>query len=114
MYDYALYFPSTQRFTLSLSRSEVERIAQLARIAIAPEEVPGLADKLSRIIEFVDQLKAADTGDVLPMAHPLNMKQRLRPDLVTEPDQRERFQQDALHVEAGFYVVPRVLQDRDS
>ena len=114
MYDYALYFASLQRLTLSLTHSEVERIAHLARIAIASEEIPTLADKLSRIIEFVDQLKGADTSRVQPMAHPLNMTQRLRPDVVTETDQRERFQQDAPRVEAGFYVVPRVLQDRDS
>jgi len=103
-----------QRLILSLTHSEVERIAHLARIAIASEEIPALADKLSRIIEFVDQLKGADTSQVQPMAHPLNMTQRLRPDVVTETDQRERFQQDAPRVEGGFYVVPRVLQDRDS
>ncbi|MBA3564383.1 MAG: Asp-tRNA(Asn)/Glu-tRNA(Gln) amidotransferase subunit GatC [Gammaproteobacteria bacterium] len=95
---------------MSLTRSEVENIAHLARLEITPEEIPPLAEKLSRIIEFVDQLRNADTKDVRPMAHPLNMTQRLRADAVTETDQRARFQQDAPRVEDGFYVVPRVME----
>ncbi|CAN5222971.1 Asp-tRNA(Asn)/Glu-tRNA(Gln) amidotransferase subunit GatC [soil metagenome] len=95
---------------MSLTRREVESIAQLARLDITPEEIPALEDKLSRIIEFVDQLRDVDTTDVLPMAHPLNMTQRLRPDVVTESDRRERLQQDAPRVEDGYYVVPKVME----
>ncbi|MGH8494806.1 MAG: Asp-tRNA(Asn)/Glu-tRNA(Gln) amidotransferase subunit GatC [Gammaproteobacteria bacterium] len=95
---------------MSLTRREVENVAHLARLEITSEEIPDLADKLSRIIEFVDQLGTADTRDVRPMAHPLNMAQRLRPDEVTEADRRARFQQDAPQVEGGFYVVPRVIE----
>ena len=55
---------------------------------------------------MVAQMNAADTAGVAPMAHPLDMTQRLRPDAVTEPDQREHFRAIALQVEAGLYLVP--------
>jgi aspartyl-tRNA(Asn)/glutamyl-tRNA(Gln) amidotransferase subunit C len=66
--------------------------------------------KLSRILEFVDQLRQADTAGVEPMAHPLAMAQRLRPDEVTETDQRDRVQRNAPFAEHGLYLVPRVIE----
>jgi aspartyl-tRNA(Asn)/glutamyl-tRNA(Gln) amidotransferase subunit C len=67
-------------------------------------------DKLSRIVDFVDQLQAAATDDVLPMAHPLNMSQRLRADEVTESNERDEFQKNATSVEGGYYLVPKVIE----
>ncbi len=95
---------------MSLTRSEVEKIAHLARLQIRDDEIPGLVDNLSRIIDFVDQLQAVDTEHVLPMAHPLDMAQRLRPDRVTESDQRERYQANAPRVASGLYLVPKVIE----
>ncbi len=95
---------------MSLTRSEVEKIAHLARLQIRDDEIPGLVDNLSRIIDFVDQLQAVDTEHVVPMAHPLDMAQRLRPDRVTESDQRERYQANAPRVESGLYLVPKVIE----
>ena len=95
---------------MSLSRAEVENIAHLARLDIADDQIPVYADNLSRIIDFVAQLNAADTTDTVPMAHPLNMAQRLRDDDVTESDHREHYQANAPKVEAGLYLVPRVIE----
>lgn len=95
---------------MSLSPEQVTRIAHLARLELAPEDAAPVAADLSRIIDFVAQLGAAATEEVEPMAHPLNMQQRLRPDVVTEANQRECFQQNALTVEAGLYLVPRVIE----
>ena len=95
---------------MSLTRSEVENIAGLARLQVSDDEMAGYVDNLSRIIDFVDQLNAADTGDVTPMAHPLNMAQRLRPDEVTESDKRERYQANAPSVAASLYLVPKVIE----
>lgn len=95
---------------MALTAQEVENIAMLARLAISPEDVPGYADNLSRIIDFVDQLNAADTDSVEPMAHPLAEPQRLRADEVTGIDQRSLYQQNAPAVEAGLYTVPRVIE----
>lgn len=69
-----------------------------------------VVEKLSRIVDFVDQLQAAPTDDVLPMAHPLNMTQRLRVDEVSETDERDFIQENAPSTEAGYYLVPRVIE----
>jgi aspartyl-tRNA(Asn)/glutamyl-tRNA(Gln) amidotransferase subunit C len=88
----------------------VDHIAHLARLAVSEGEAAEYVEKLSRILEFVDQLKQADTTGVQPMAHPLAMAQRLRPDAVTEGDQRELFQRNAPRAEQGLYLVPRVIE----
>jgi aspartyl-tRNA(Asn)/glutamyl-tRNA(Gln) amidotransferase subunit C len=82
----------------------------LARLRVADEEIADTVDKLSRIVEFFDQLSQADTAGVLPMAHPLDAAQRLRPDVVTEPNERDEFQKNAPAVDDGFYLVPKVIE----
>jgi aspartyl-tRNA(Asn)/glutamyl-tRNA(Gln) amidotransferase subunit C len=96
---------------MSLTRQDVEKIANLARLAITAEELPVYVKSLSSIFAFVDELSRADTGSVEPMAHPLDgQHQRLRPDVVSETDQHEKYQANAPRVEAGLYVVPRVIE----
>jgi aspartyl-tRNA(Asn)/glutamyl-tRNA(Gln) amidotransferase subunit C len=95
---------------MSLGSDEVVRIAHLARLALEPEAVEGYARDLSSILAFVEQLDAADTAGVMPMAHPQDASQRLRPDEVTEQNQRERFQTLAPQAEAGLYLVPKVIE----
>jgi aspartyl-tRNA(Asn)/glutamyl-tRNA(Gln) amidotransferase subunit C len=99
-----------QESRMKLSPHEVESIAHLARLEISADEIPSYVDNLSRIIDFVQQLERADTEGVVPMAHPLNMTQPLRQDAVIEIDQRELYQQNAQAVEAGLYLVPRVIE----
>ncbi len=95
---------------MSLTKDQVQQIATLARLKLADAEVDDVVDKLSRIVDFVDQLQAAPTDDVLPMAHPLDMSQRLRADEVTEPNERDEFQINAPELEDGYYLVPKVLE----
>jgi aspartyl-tRNA(Asn)/glutamyl-tRNA(Gln) amidotransferase subunit C len=95
---------------MSLQREDVERIAHLARLAIAEEDIPRYARELSSILEFVRQMEAVVTEGVLPLAHPLDATQRLRLDQVTEGDQRERFQSLAPLAEEGLYLVPKVIE----
>ncbi len=95
---------------MALESGEVEKIAHLARIAIRAEDVSEYRRHLSRILEFVAQMNAVDTHGVDPIAHPLDAVQRLRPDEVTEVDQRERFQAIAPQVDAGLYLVPKVIE----
>ena len=73
------------------------------------KEIDDVVAKLSSIVDFVDQLQAAPTDDVVPMAHPMDMSQRLRADVVTEGNERDRIQQNAPSVQDGLYLVPRVL-----
>ena len=95
---------------MTLDRSDVVRIAHLARLAISEADIPLYADNLSNILKLVEQMNAVDTAGVTPMAHPLKASQRLRPDEVTESNQRERFQAIAPQVEAGLYLVPKVIE----
>lgn len=95
---------------MSLGPEDVEKIAHLARLSIDLADVPGYAGELSRILELVAQMGAVDTETVLPMAHPLDETQRMRPDEVTEPDCREACQALAPQVEAGLYLVPKVIE----
>ncbi len=95
---------------MKLTRQDVENIAHLARLEIGAGEIDGVVEKLGRIVSFVDQLQAADTGSVAPMAHPLEMAQRLRADEVTEPDRRDDYQRNSAAVADGFYTVPRVIE----
>jgi aspartyl-tRNA(Asn)/glutamyl-tRNA(Gln) amidotransferase subunit C len=96
---------------MSLTRKDVEGIAHLARLEITDAEMSVYADSLSKILSFVEQLSAADTASVEPMAHPLEGEsQRLRPDAVTETDQHEKYQRNAPAVAGALYVVPRVIE----
>ncbi len=95
---------------MPLTPDEVRSIAHLARLAISKDDIPRYADNLSRILDFVAQLERADTTNVVPMAHPLDMSQRLRDDTVTETNQRELFQKNAPQAEAGLYIVPKVIE----
>jgi aspartyl-tRNA(Asn)/glutamyl-tRNA(Gln) amidotransferase subunit C len=96
---------------MSLTRQEVEKIAHLARLSITAQELPVYVASLSSIVEFVAELAKVDTGSVPPMAHPLvGLSQRLRADAVTETDRHELYQANAPSVQAGLYVVPRVIE----
>lgn len=95
---------------MSLDKSDVEKIAHLARLAISKKDVPAYAGNLSSILELVEQMNAVNTADVTPMAHPLDAVQRLREDKVTETDQHDHFQATAPSVENGLYLVPKVIE----
>ena len=95
---------------MSLDKEQVQQIAKLARLKIADEDVAETVEKLSRIVDFVDQLSRADTTNVVPMAHPLDEAQRLRADAVTEPNDRDHVQENAPETENGLYLVPKVIE----
>ncbi|MEY3219132.1 MAG: hypothetical protein RIT27_489 [Pseudomonadota bacterium] len=95
---------------MSLSSAEVEKIAHLARIALNQADVPKYAENLSNILHLVEQMNQIDTSNILPMAHPMDMAARMRPDAVTETDQRALFQSIAPQVDVGLYLVPKVIE----
>ena len=76
---------------------------------IDKNEIKDIEEKLSKIIDFVDQLQTISTDDIEPMAHPLNQSQRLRMDEVTEINDRENIQKNAQQIEKGMYLVPKVI-----
>ena len=95
---------------MSLDKDQVQSIAVLARLKLEDDEFGETVDKLSRIVDFVDQLSQASTDDVVPMAHPLDVAQRLRADAVTESDDRDHIQANAPSVTSGVYLVPKVIE----
>jgi aspartyl-tRNA(Asn)/glutamyl-tRNA(Gln) amidotransferase subunit C len=95
---------------MALTADQIRQVAHLARLELKADSVERYARELSNILEMVGQLAKADTGDTPPMAHPLDMSQRLRPDAVSEPDRRAAFQAHAPKVEHGLYIVPKVIE----
>ncbi len=95
---------------MPLDHADVKKIAHLARLDLSDEKMEGIAIDLTNILELVEQLSAVDTAGVVPMAHPLQMAQRLRSDEVTETNRRELFQSIAPQTENGLYLVPKVIE----
>jgi len=95
---------------MPLSLDDVRRIARLARVEVTAGEALAVQQQLNGILGLVEQLQAVATAGIEPMAHAQNVTPRLRDDAVTEPDQRALFQSIAPAVEAGLYLVPKVIE----
>lgn len=95
---------------MSLTTDDVNKIANLARLGVDIQNVDPYAHDLSGILDLVTQMSELNTEGVAPMAHPMEQGQRLRPDRVTETNMRAKFQAIAPQVEAGLYLVPKVIE----
>ncbi|PCI80978.1 MAG: Asp-tRNA(Asn)/Glu-tRNA(Gln) amidotransferase GatCAB subunit C [SAR86 cluster bacterium] len=95
---------------MALDKAEVEKIAHLARLHISESETEEVTTRITDILTLIDQMQSVDTEGVEPLAHPLDVVQRLRVDEITEEDQRDRLQQLAPASEDGLYLVPKVLE----
>jgi aspartyl-tRNA(Asn)/glutamyl-tRNA(Gln) amidotransferase subunit C len=95
---------------MSLSLDDVKRIANLARIELGEDEAHTVLTQLSSIFSLIEQMQAVDASAITPMSHAQDVTQRLRDDAVTEADQHGLFQAIAPQVEAGLYLVPKVIE----
>jgi aspartyl-tRNA(Asn)/glutamyl-tRNA(Gln) amidotransferase subunit C len=95
---------------MSLTPDDVQRLARLARLAIEAQELAEVLERLNRVLRLVEEIRAIDTAGVDPMAHALDLVQRLRADEVSEPDRRELYQSVAPAVERDLYLVPKVIE----
>ena len=102
---------------MSLTTLDIQRIANLARLALQPDEEARMLDKINNFFGIVEQISAVETTGVVPMAHPVDAMRnspeialRLRADIVSEPNQREANQQSAPAVENGLFLVPKVIE----
>ncbi len=95
---------------MALTLDDVKRVAHLARIAINDEEAQSTQSQLTGIFKLIGEMEAIDVSAITPMSHAQDVVQRLRDDAVTEADQRQRFQAIAPQVEAGLYLVPKVIE----
>jgi len=94
---------------MTIERADIEKLAELARIEINEATITETTQSIADVLTLVDQLQAADTDGVEPMAHPTDAIQRLRADEVTETNRRDAFQAIAPATEAGLYLVPKVI-----
>lgn len=94
---------------MALDKSEIEKIAQLARLHVNESEAEEVTNRITDILALIDQMQSVDTESVEPLAHPLDVVQRLRADEITETNQRDELQQLAPASEDGLYLVPKVL-----
>ncbi len=95
---------------MSLNIADVEKVARLARLAMSAQEMQAAQAQLSNIFGLIAEMQAVDTSGIAPMSHSQELSQRLREDVVTEPNQREAFQAIAPQVEHGLYLVPQVIE----
>ncbi len=95
---------------MSLTLSEVERIAHLARLELDADEARHMHAQINDIFGLIEQLQSVDTAGVAPMTHPQEVTLRLRADAPEEPDRRSDYQQVAPAVERGLYLVPKVIE----
>ena len=94
---------------MAIEQDEIEKVAELARIRISDDELGPVTDRITEILQMMDRLQTVDTDNVEPMANPMDATQQLRPDEVTEGNQRDTFQKIAPSVEDGLYLVPKVI-----
>jgi aspartyl-tRNA(Asn)/glutamyl-tRNA(Gln) amidotransferase subunit C len=111
VYHPALPAAETKLFAMTLTPEQIHSIAQLARLQVEPAEAAAYATSLTSILGLVGQLEKADTAGVEPMAHPLTGQvQRLRADEIASGNNRDLYQRNAPQVEAGLYLVPKVIE----
>jgi len=99
---------------MSLSSSDIARIASLARLDLGTAESERMLTQINGFFNLVERMRAVDTTGVEPLAHPVAAVQdvtlRLAQDVVTEPNNREANQKSAPAVEAGLFLVPKVIE----
>lgn len=95
---------------MAFDKSEVEKIAHLARLHVDQAEAEKVTARVADILALIDQMQSVNTDNIEPLAHPLDAVQRLRVDEVTEDDQREYLQSIAPEHEDGLYLVPKVIE----
>ena len=95
---------------MSVDTKTVRRIAHLARIAVADDEIPHLQEELNAILAFVEQLAAVDVANIEPMTSVTPMAMKKRPDVVTDGDIAEQILRNAPATQDGFFLVPKVVE----
>ena len=95
---------------MAFDKTEVEKVAQLARLHISDSEIDEVTGRITDILALIDHMQSVNTDTVVPLAHPLDLTQRLREDDVTESNRRDELQLLAPEVEEGLYLVPKVIE----
>ncbi len=95
---------------MSLTRDSVKNVAKLARLGLTEVETDHTLEQLKSILGLINRMQKVDTTGIEPLAHPLELNQKLRIDQVDESSQREKYQSVAPEISSGLYLVPRVIE----
>jgi aspartyl-tRNA(Asn)/glutamyl-tRNA(Gln) amidotransferase subunit C len=99
---------------MSLTSADIARIANLARLELQAVESERMLNQINGFFDLVEKMRAVDTADLLPLAHPMacveDIVLRLREDRVSEFDNRAANQRNAPAVEQGLFLVPKVIE----
>ena len=95
---------------MDVTEEVVKNIAELVQLKVDDAEIQQLTEGMQNILALADQMQAIDTEGVEPVSNPMDASQKLRPDAITEKNQRELFQSLAPASESGLYLVPRVVE----
>ena len=95
---------------ITVNQDLVLAIAELSQLNIDGGDIAGYAADMTKVLALAEQMHRVNTDAIAPMSNPTDASQQLRPDEVTEPNQRDRFQAIAPETDAGFYLVPRVVE----
>ena len=99
---------------MSLTLTDIGRIANLARLEMPPAQAERMLTQLNGFFDIVEQMKAVDTTGVEPLAHPTavidHVSLRLRPDVASEPNNREANMRNAPEAAEGYFLVPKVIE----
>ena len=95
---------------MAFDKSDLSKVAQLARVQITEEEMDDIEGRITEILRLIDQMQSVDTNSIIPMSHPLDGKQILRSDIVSEENNRDELQKLAPKIENGLFLVPKVIE----
>ena len=95
---------------MSVNEQQVRHVAKLARLALSDAEIDKMVPELNNILGWVEQLGEVDTDGVEPLTAVIDLKLRLRDDVVTEGDLRDKVLLNAPDAQHGFFAVPKVIE----
>ena len=95
---------------MSVTKEDVQYVANLARLQLSPEETESLAKDMNKILDYMTTLEELDTSDVEPLEHVIDLEYRLRSDEAEEPLPHEEALKNAPDADSDYFRVPRVIE----
>ena len=95
---------------MKIDNEVILNIAELAQLEVKDEMISQYADKMTAMLNLIEEMQSVNTDTIEPVSNPLDAVQTMREDKVTEKDLRDEYQAIAPEVDSGLYLVPRVVE----
>ena len=95
---------------MKIDNEVILNIAELAQLEVKDEMISQYADKMTDMLNLIEEMQSVNTDNIEPVSNPLDAVQTMREDKVTEKDLRDEYQAIAPEVDSGLYLVPRVVE----